>query len=109
MLALAEGRPYDAIDMVSRQRNRDRAGFRELTLLGTAYGALGRHIEARQAFRDAVRKDPRNPSGYENLGAAELAAGDFQAASGHFAEALILDRASTVAQKGLADARGRHR
>jgi Flp pilus assembly protein TadD len=78
-------------------------------LLGTAYAALGRHVEARQAFRDAVRADPRNAAGYENLGTAELAAGDFQAAAGHFAEALILDRASTVARKGLADTRGRRR
>jgi spermidine synthase len=107
VLALAEGRPHEAIDRMRWLVDRGAAGARELTLLGSAYGALRRHADARQAFLDAIRAGPRQAAGYENLGTAALAAEDTRAAAGYFAEALILDASSVVARQGLADALGR--
>ena len=109
VLALAERQPHKAIDLLTKLRAANAAGFREFTLLGSAYAELGRRAETRQSFSAAVASSPREPTGYENLANAELDAGDFQAAVGHFAEALILDPSSSVARKGLAEALARRR
>jgi Flp pilus assembly protein TadD len=82
---------------------------RELTLAATAYAALGRRDEARRAFTAALAADPRGVTGYENLGAFELAGGDPRAAVGYFAEALTLDASSPAGRLGLTEALARVR
>ena len=109
VLHLMTGRPEDAVRFAERLRGRPTAGARILTLLGAAYGELGRTADARRAFEAAVSADPRDATTHENLGALALAEGRGRAAAGHFAEALTLAPDSPVARRGLADAQQKMR
>ena len=44
--------------------------------LGVAWSMLGRTDEARSAFSEAIRLDPAQPDGYDNLAQLELKAGN---------------------------------
>jgi Flp pilus assembly protein TadD len=101
-LEFMAGRPDGAIRLAEQLHPRTGRG---LNLLGAAYAAAGRHDDARRAFTDSVRANPRDPTSYINRGDLEMDAGHPRAALGYFAEALILEPSSTQARDGLARAR----
>ena len=101
VLELMAGRPHDVLRIVGDLRDRGMMRARDLTVEATAYAALGRTDDARRAFAAAIAADPRNISGYENLATFEAQSGDDRAAVALFAEALILDRTSSVARAGI--------
>ena len=74
------------------------------TLVGASYAALGRRDDARRAFEDALRENPRDPVAYANLAQLDLESGDPDRAASRFAEALILESRFAPALRGLADA-----
>ncbi len=59
--------------------------------LGVVYSRLGRHGEARQAFKKVLDLDPTSATAYENLGVDELATGELDAAASALSLALSLD------------------
>jgi Flp pilus assembly protein TadD len=61
--------------------------------------------EARAAFGEALRLNPRDASAYTNLALLELSAGNRAGAHELFAESLSLDPGSAAARQGLADSR----
>jgi tetratricopeptide (TPR) repeat protein len=67
---------------------------------------LGRHAAAIEAYQDALRLEPR-PEVYLNLGRAQLAAGDREAAEISFARLRALDPRLAVAAPALPSAPAR--
>ena len=99
------GRPEAAIQAGEALMRHSLCHARCQNVLGVAYDAAGRRHDARRAFAAAVEADPRDPAGYLNLAAFEMSAGNAAAAARLFAEALVIDPTSAVAQQGLRAAR----
>jgi Flp pilus assembly protein TadD len=70
--------------------------------LGVVYSRLGRHADARAAFRKVIALDPTSAKAYENIAVDELAAGDLAAASADLTKALTLDPRLAGAHNALA-------
>jgi Flp pilus assembly protein TadD len=98
------GRVHEALATAEPLNRRGDCDARCQNLLGALYAALGRRDEAQRAFAAAVTADPRDPTGYLNLGAFEMSAANPGAASRAFAEALTRDPTSAVAKRGLTEA-----
>ena len=103
-VAFLEGRPSDAIQLAGRGVAVAPHDARFRTLVGASYAALGRRDDARRAFEDALRENPRDPVAYANLAQLDLESGDPDRAASRFAEALILESRFAPALRGLADA-----
>jgi tetratricopeptide (TPR) repeat protein len=74
---------------------------------GLAALSAGRHDEAAELFRQAVRVDPRSADGWNNRGWAQFQLGFPAAAAASFERALAIDPASERVRNNLALARGR--
>jgi len=105
-LQFSSGHADEALRIAKRLQP---ASGRMLNLVGAANGAMGRADEARQAFLQSLQLEPRDPAAYANLGELELDRGNPQLASRYFAQAIILDPASTRAKNGLSQATTRRR
>ena len=70
--------------------------------LGVVYSRLGRHSDARAAFRKVIALDPTSAKAYENIGIDALAAGDPAAAVAALREALTIDPWLSAAHNALA-------
>ena len=70
--------------------------------LGVVYSRLGRHADARAAFRKVIALDPTSAKAYENIGIDALAAGDPAAAVSALKEALAIDPGLSAAHNALA-------
>ena len=81
------------------------AHARAQNLLGAACATLGRRECAQSAFEASLTANPRDASTYINLGVFHLQAANPEAAARYFAEALSIDRESSAARSGLAQAR----
>lgn len=68
---------------------------------GLALRQLGRHAEAEEAFRTALRCNPQSFSAQHNLGLHDLTLGRADAALARFREALRLNPNSTIARTNL--------
>lgn len=104
-VALADGRPEEAVDLLTRALNLDPAGTRLYAPLGQALRDLGRVDEARTALERAGEGEPiiddpimlgiqqlsRSPQFYLEAGLAQAERGDFQAAT------QMLSRGATLA------------
>jgi Flp pilus assembly protein TadD len=77
---------------------------RALNLVGAARASLGDTAGARNAFEQSLRRNPRDATPYVNLGRLELASGDTGKAVALFAEAVVLDPASSEARRGFDEA-----
>jgi len=73
--------------------------------MGAIHASLGQLSEARAAFLEALRLNPRDASTYTNLALLELSEGNRPRARELFAESLSLDPSSAAARQGLANAR----
>jgi hypothetical protein len=73
VVELAAGNPYAALQALKRERSRgtDDAGLH--ARMGMAYQQLGQIVEARAAYRRALRRDPNNPAARQMLHALEAA------------------------------------
>jgi spermidine synthase len=100
-----EGRFPEAIDQARQIVSRNPQDVRARNLLGVACAAAGLADCARAAFEAAIGVNPRDTATYVNLGVFHLRAGDAAAADRYFSVALALDRSSTPARQGLAEAR----
>jgi arylsulfatase A-like enzyme/Tfp pilus assembly protein PilF len=72
--------------------------------LGAAFSAIGRHDEARAAFRRVLELDPSSAVAYANIGIDELRAGDRDAAIADLTRALDIDPRLAVAHNAIATA-----
>jgi arylsulfatase A-like enzyme/Tfp pilus assembly protein PilF len=70
--------------------------------LGVVYSRLGRHADARAAFRKVIALDPTSAKAYENLGIDAIGAGDTAAAVSALKEALAIDPGLSAAHNALA-------
>ncbi len=70
-------------------------------LIGAAFTTLGQADRARDAFMTSLRFNAHDSTAYANLGVLELRAGNYEAASDYFAEALWLEPDSPMAREGL--------
>jgi len=77
MLAYHEGDYESAVGEINRALVRNPASALYLTNLGSAYRALGRLDEARQAFERAIQVQPGYADAHNNLGTVLFAQGDF--------------------------------
>lgn len=103
--AFLEGNALEAITLARRAIAIDPGYGATYDLIGAALTKAGQIDEARAAFRKSLELDAHDSTAYENLGIIELEAGNRQLAVRHFAEALWLVPESTVARRGLAQAR----
>jgi tetratricopeptide (TPR) repeat protein len=79
------------VKLLARARRLDPADARIPLAIGGQYLLLGRPKEALEAYREALAVEPR-PEIYLNLGRAQAAAGDPEAARESFRRAALLDR-----------------
>ena len=100
-----EGRFPEAIEQARQTISRNPQDVSARNLLGVACAAAGHADCARAAFEAAIGVNPRDASTYVNLGVFHLRGGEPAAAAGYFSVALALDRSSTPARQGLAEAR----
>ncbi len=69
-----------------------------------ALSRLGRHEEAGESLRVALKRNPEDPDSHANLGWSLLESGDGQQAAQHFREALRLDPENDEARAGIVEA-----
>ena len=79
------------VKLLARAQRLDPADARIPLAIGGQYLLLGRPEEALEAYREALAVEPR-PEIYLNLGRAQAAAGDPEAARESFRRAALLDR-----------------
>lgn len=104
-LALLTGDGAAAVADASRAAQLSPDDYRVWNVLGAALSATqAPHEQVRDAFGRAIRADPRDTAGYVNAGLLELQFGNVAAASGYFAEALVIDPENSAAREGLARA-----
>ncbi len=72
--------------------------------LGFAYGNLGRHREAIEAYREAVRLEPDNARAYRSLGKGYLWLGKYKEAAASLKQAIRLNPDSAMAYCDLGSA-----
>jgi spermidine synthase len=102
---LLRGKPAEAADAARRLLAGSPQHARAQNLLGAACASAGQRDCAEAAFNASIRLNPREPSGYVNLGLLHLEAGDPAGAADYFTEALALDPASAAARDGIRQAR----
>ncbi len=66
-LAFQQNRPADAAKLLGRALQLQPKAAATLMCLGLAQAALGQNVEAESNLRAAVRLDPKNPEGWNNL------------------------------------------
>ena len=100
--------PEGSIHRLEAGLEQDPADGDAQELLGSLLFRLRRHEEARDAFRQLTRIDPRSAGAWVNLGAVQNVLGDFRAASESLRRAIQRDKDCAVAyynlgiaQKGL--------
>jgi len=99
------GRTLEAIDVVQQIVRRNPGNVQGQNLLGVACATAGRRDCALAAFDAALAADARDATTHVNLGVFHLQSGSPAAAVEDFSTALALDRSSTAAAQGLAEAR----
>ena len=70
--------------------------------LGVVYSRMGRHEQARSAFRKVLDLDPTSATAHENLGIDAIGSGDLGAAADDLTRALELDPRLARAHNALA-------
>ena len=99
------GRTQEAIAEARQLAARNATDGRTQNLLGAACATAGLGTCASDAFQAALAANPRDPVTYVNIGVYRLQSGDPAGAIEAFSAAVTLDRSSTAARQGLAEAR----
>jgi predicted O-linked N-acetylglucosamine transferase (SPINDLY family) len=85
-----QGRPGEAVVLLSKARRCMPFSAPTLMCLGVALGALGRREEAEKALRLSVNLDPESCEGWANLGANYAVMGNIDKAISSFKRALTM-------------------
>ena len=101
---LREGRAEDATTVLSAAKQKIGENFLLSYFLGLSFDRSGKRMEARAAFKDAVRLDPKNAEAHLGLGKTELALGHLNDAIGELEEALRLNPGNPQARRLLSQA-----
>ena len=96
-----QGRPGEAVVLLSKARRCMPFSAPTLMCLGVALGAIGRKDEAEKALRLAVNLDPQSCEGWANLGANFAVAGKIEKAEESFKRALRLQPDYVAGLDGL--------
>jgi Flp pilus assembly protein TadD len=102
---LLNGDAQRAVEEAKRLVVRQPGDVRAQNLLGAACATAGDRGCAASAFAAAMRASPRDPETYVNAGVLQLRGGDPESAARNFAIAAAIDRSSSAARQGLAEAR----
>ncbi len=82
---------FTRVKALLRRHFPNRALAEQLNDQGTDFAVAGKFQEARKAFKQALRADPKLPEAWANLGLCTLTAGDPQSACDFFKKAIALD------------------
>jgi tetratricopeptide (TPR) repeat protein len=101
---LREGRPKDAVTMLSAAKQKIGENFLLSYFLGLSLDRSAKRLEAIAAFQEAVGLDPKNAEAHLGLGKVELALGHLNDAIAELEEALRLSPGNLQARRLLSQA-----
>lgn len=101
---LREGRPQDAVSMLSAAKQKLGDNFLLSYFLGLSLDHSGKRLEALAAFQEAMRQDPKNAEAHLESGKTELALGRLNDAIAELEEALRLSPGNLQARRLLSRA-----
>lgn len=99
---IASGQPQEALRPLALIAAAEPDNWRVRSALGAALDQLGRYVEARQAYQEALTLQPNNPRVLTNLGVSHIMAGDPASAEPILRQALEHANAPPEARQNLA-------
>lgn len=99
---IGAGQPQEALRPLALVVQADAQNWRARSALGAALDQLGRFVDARQAYQEALAIQPDDPGVLTNLGVSHLMSGEPEAAEPILRQASALPGAPPEARQNLA-------
>lgn len=99
---IAAGRPQEALQPLALVAQADAQDWKARSALGVALDQVGRFVEARRAYQEALALQPDDPGILTNLGMSHLLAGEAEEAEAILRQAANAPNAPAQARQNLA-------